>query len=57
MIFSYFDICVDCVKGKLTTKVRNIGANTSDNVLELIHTDMWTYHPTSMGDINILSHL
>jgi len=38
--FSDFDTCVDCIKGKLTAKVRNTGANRSDNVLELIHTDI-----------------
>ena len=38
--FSDFDTCVDCVKGKLIAKVRNTGANMSDNVLELIHTDI-----------------
>jgi len=45
-----FDTCVDCVKGKLTTKVRNTGANKSDNVLELIHTDICgPITPTSTG--------
>jgi len=48
--FSNFDTCVDCVKGKLTAKVRNIGANRNDNVLELIHTDICgPITPTSMG--------
>jgi len=36
--FSDFDTCVNCVKGKVTAKVRNTGANRSDNVLELINT-------------------
>jgi len=48
--FSDFDTCVDCVKGKLTAKVRNTGANRSDNVLELIHTNICgPITPTSMG--------
>jgi len=48
--FSDFDTCVDCVKGKLTVKVRNTGTNRSDNVLELIHTDICgPITPTSMG--------
>jgi len=48
--FSDFDTCVDCVKGKLTAKVRNTGANMRDNVLELIHTDIYgPITPTSMG--------
>ena len=49
--FSDFDTCVDCIKGKLTAKVRNTGANRSDNVLELIHTDIYgPITPTSMGE-------
>jgi len=56
--FSNFDTCVDCVKGKLTAKMRNTGANRSDNVLELIHTNICgPITPTSMGDIGILSCL
>ena len=56
--FSDFDTCVDCIKGKLTTKIRNIGANRSDNVLELIHTGICgPITPTSMGDIGTLSRL
>jgi len=48
--FSDFDTCVDCIKGKLTAKVRNTGANRSDNVLELIHIDICgPITPISMG--------
>jgi len=58
MIISYFYTCVVCVKGKLTTKVRNMGANTSDDVLELIHTDICgPITPLPWRDIGILSHL
>jgi len=47
--FSDFDTCVDCVKGKLIAKVRNTGANKSDNMLELIHSDICgPITPTSM---------
>jgi len=49
--FSDFDTCVDCVKGKLTAKVRNTRANKSDNVLKLIHTDICELiTPTSLGE-------
>ena len=48
--FSDFYTCIDCIKGKLTAKVRNTGANRSDNVLELIHTDICgPITSTSMG--------
>jgi len=50
--FSNFDTCVDYVKGKLTAKVKNTGANKSDNVLELIYTNICgPITPTSMGGI------
>jgi hypothetical protein len=38
--FSNFDMCVDCVKGKLTSKTRRQKDGRSKNVLELIHTDI-----------------
>jgi hypothetical protein len=38
--FSDFDTCVDCVKGKLTSKTRRQKDGRSENVLELIHTDI-----------------
>ena len=37
--FSYFDKCVNCIKGK-QTNVRRFGANRSIDVLEFIHTDI-----------------
>ena len=43
---SYFDICVDCIKGKMTNK-RKTGANRCSNVLELIHTDICGPFPTA----------
>ena len=36
--FSYFDTCVDCIKGKLTTKIRNVKANRCPELLGVIHT-------------------
>jgi hypothetical protein len=38
--FSDFDTCVDCIKGKLTAKTRRQKNGRSENVLELIHTDI-----------------
>ena len=43
---SDFDICVDCIKGKMTNK-RMTGANRCSNVLELIHTDICGPFPTA----------
>ena len=36
---TYFDTCVDCIKGKQTNKSKK-GANRSSNILEIIHTDI-----------------
>ena len=48
--FSYFDTCVDCIKGKLPAKVRNKEASWSVDVLELIHTDICgPISPAAMG--------
>ena len=35
--FSYFDTCVDCIKGKLTTKIRNAKANRCTELLRFVH--------------------
>ena len=43
---SDFDICVDCIKGKMTNK-RKTGANWCSNVLELIHKDICGPFPTA----------
>ena len=43
---SDFDICVDCIKGKMTNK-RKTCANRCSNVLELIHTDICGPFPTA----------
>ena len=43
---SDFDICVDCIKGKMTNK-RKTGANRCSNVLKLIHTDICGPFPTA----------
>ena len=37
--FSYFQTCVDCVKGKIT-KGRKKGATRNKGLLEIIHTDI-----------------
>ena len=39
--FSYFDTCVDCIKGKLTTKVRNAKIDRCIELLGVIHTDIF----------------
>ncbi|KAL5553643.1 hypothetical protein UlMin_041044 [Ulmus minor] len=38
--FADFDSCIDCVKGKLTAKVRKNKIDRCKNVLEMIHTDI-----------------
>ncbi|KAH9735468.1 Integrase catalytic domain-containing protein [Citrus sinensis] len=38
--FSYFGTCVDCIKGKLTTKTRKERTRRSQQVLELVYTDI-----------------
>ena len=37
--FDDLEICVDCVKGKLT-KTKKKGATRSENLLEIVHTDI-----------------
>ena len=44
--FSYFEICIDCIKRK-QIDVRKVGANRSLNVLELIHIDIGGPFPTA----------
>ncbi|KAF7843809.1 Retrovirus-related Pol polyprotein from transposon TNT 1-94 [Senna tora] len=38
--FSDFDYCVDCIKGKFPAKARGGKANKSENILDIIHTDI-----------------
>ena len=38
--FSYFDTCVDCIKGKLTAKVRNVKIDRCIELLGVIHTNI-----------------
>ena len=38
--FSYFDICVDCIKGKLTAKIRNVKVDKCTEFLKVIHIDI-----------------
>lgn len=42
--FSDFDVCVECLKGK-TTKSRKTGSVRSQELLELIHTDICGHFP------------
>ena len=42
--FSYFEICIECIKRK-QIDVRKVGANRSLNVLELIHIDICSPFP------------
>jgi fructose/tagatose bisphosphate aldolase len=37
--FTYYEVCVECVKGK-RTNIRRLGADRKLDVLELIHTDI-----------------
>ena len=48
--FSDFDTCVDCIKGKLTSKIRNAKANKCTELLRIIHTDICgSFTPPTMG--------
>ena len=48
--FSYFDTCVDCIKGKLTVKVRNAKIDRCTELLGVIHTDICgPFTPPAMG--------
>ena len=48
--FSYFDICVDCIKGKLTAKVRNAKIDRCTELFGVIHTDICgSFTPLAMG--------
>ena len=48
--FSNFDTCVDCIKGKLTAKVRNAEIDRCTELLEVIHTDICkSFTPLAMG--------
>jgi hypothetical protein len=38
--FSNFDTCVDCIKGKIASKSKDKKDGRSENVIELIHTDI-----------------
>ena len=48
--FSDFDTCVDCIKGKLTAKVRNAKIDRCTELLGVIHTDICeSFNPLAMG--------
>ena len=48
--FSDFDTCVDCIKGKLTAKVRNAKVDRSTELLRVIHTDICgSFTPLAIG--------
>ncbi|KAL9461972.1 hypothetical protein AB3S75_000039 [Citrus x aurantiifolia] len=48
--FSYFGTCVDCIKGKLTAKVRKERTRRSQKVLELVRTDICRpFTPIAIG--------
>ena len=38
--FSDFETCIDCVKGKLTARVRKNKVNRSEGILQLVHFDI-----------------
>ena len=47
---SYFDTCVDCIKGKLTFKVRNAKVDRYIELLGVIHTYIfWPFTPAAIG--------
>ena len=48
--FSDFDICVDCIKGELTTKVKNAKIDRCTKLLGVIHIDICgSFTPLAMG--------
>ena len=48
--FSYFDTCVNCIKGKLIAKIRNVKADRCTKLLRVIHIDICgTFTPLAMG--------
>ena len=48
--FSYFNTCVDCIKGKLTAKVRNVKVDRCTELLRVIHTNICgSFTSLSMG--------
>ena len=54
--FLVFDTCVDCIKGKLITKIRNVKANICTELLRVIHTDICgSFTPSVMGSHKYLS--
>ena len=51
--FSYFDTCIDYIKGKLTTKFRNSKIDRCTELLGFIHTDICgSFTPLVMGSYN-----
>ncbi|XP_062113042.1 uncharacterized protein LOC133824186 [Humulus lupulus] len=50
--FSDFTACVDCIKGKLTAKVRKSKTDRCTGLLELIHTNICgPFVPPAMGEL------
>ena len=48
--FLDFDTCVDCIKGKLTAKVKNAKIDRCTKLLGIIHTNIcWSFTPLAMG--------
>ena len=48
--FSYFDTSINCIKGKLTTKIRNVKVDICIGLLRVIHTDIYgSFIPPTMG--------
>ena len=49
--FSYSDTFVDCIKCKLTAKVRNVKVDKCTELLRVIHTDIYgPFTPPAMGN-------
>ena len=42
----YFEVCIECIKGK-QTNIKKLGANRCSDVLELIHTNICGPLPTA----------
>ena len=55
--FTDFDTCVDCIKGKHTSKSKKSGVHRSSDLLEIIHTDICSPDMDSYGQKYFISFI
>lgn len=56
LIFTDFETCVYCIKGKQTNRSKK-GANRSSDILEIIHTDISSPYMNSHGQRYFISFI